>query len=66
MGCAEDEAGAAVAEAARSPGEEDSGPVEVEGGLEMSGKKPLACPEGGHRHLRGGCRPYLYLRQAPA
>ena len=66
MGCAEDEAGAAVAEAARSPGEEDSGPVEVEGGLELSGDKPLACPGGGHRHLRGGRRPYLYLRQAPA
>ena len=66
VGRAEDEAGAAVAEAARSPGEEDSGPVEVESGFELPGNKPLACPGGGHRHLRGGRRPYLYLRQAPA
>ena len=65
VGCAEDEAGAAVAEAARSPGEEDSGPVEVKSRLELPGNKPLACPGGGHRHLRGGRRPRLHLRQAP-
>ena len=66
VGCAEDEAGAAVAEAARSPGEEDSGPVEVESGLELPGNKPLACPGGGHCHLRGGRRPRIHLWQAPA
>ena len=66
VGCAEDEAGAAVAEAARSPGEEDSGSVEVEGGPELPGNKPLACPGGGHRHLRGGRCPRLHLRQTAA